>query len=168
MSNNQFLQQPFNQATSNHSQSGSFMIPFAWQPNNQRSNARPPHSPQSGLDHSPGYNNHKNKDKSKFKTPEMMAKNLSGQYDKNNGNQASWPYQPRGGPVPLNQPAMVAGPPSTYFNNAMPSSTYGTRGGRSGYNMGRPTRGTSIGSNTRGGGSANRGGGHQSGYQNWR
>jgi hypothetical protein len=96
-----------------------------------------------------------------------MAKNLSGQYDKNNGNQASWPYQPRGGPVPLNQPAMVAGPPSTYFTNAMPSSAYGTRGGRSGYNMGRPTRGTSIGSNTRGGGSANRGG-HQSGYQTWR
>lgn len=112
-----------------------------------------------------------------------MAKGLAGPYDKSNPA-STWQYQPRGGgPVPLNQPAMVAGPPSTYFNNAMPPSAYGvaasaggTRGGGRGggyNNMGRPTRGGgNIGNNTRGGGrggSSGSGNNHQpSGYQSWR
>ncbi|KAM3580036.1 hypothetical protein VKS41_007281 [Umbelopsis sp. WA50703] len=157
VSGNQFLQQqPFNQNPSSHSQGGNFLIPFGWQPasaaHQQRGSARPSHSPH--MEHGGGF--HKNKDKGKFKTPEMVSKGLA--YDKNSpAAAATWQYQPRSGPVPLNQTAMVAGPPSTYFNNTMPSPAYGSGGGRgrgSSYNMTRPTRGGgAVGNHSRGGGS---------------
>lgn len=171
VSGNQFLQQqPFNQSPTSHSQAGNFLIPFGWQPasaaHQQRGNARPSHSPH--MEHGSGF--HKNKDKGKFKTPEMASKGLA--YDKNSpASAATWQYQPRSGPVHLNQTAMVAGPPSTYFNNTMPSPAYGSGGGRgrgSSYNMTRPARGGgAVGNHPRGGGGSG-GRGHIGGYQSWR